>query len=201
VAAAIRGSAVRGALVAALDDWAVCTADKDERDWLLEVARQADPDPDGWRDRIQDPKAWDDPAALAELARTVPVGRRSVSPLLALGERLTLAHRDATPLLKPLHRENPADFWVNLILGNVLLPFAPQEAEGYYLAALAIRPRAAVSYCAVGDALRRHNDFAEATEYYHQALQLDAGYARAHSDLGLTLQAQGRLDEAIPCYR
>ena len=67
VAAAVRASAVRGALVAALDDWAACIADKDQRDWLLDVARQADPDPEGWRDRIQDPHAWDEPAALAEL--------------------------------------------------------------------------------------------------------------------------------------
>ena len=124
-----------------------------------------------------------------------------MSLLLALGERLTAADRDATPLLKRVQKEHPADFWANLILGNALLRFAPQEAEGYYRSALAIRPRAAVGYCAVGDALRHHNDLAEAAEYYQQALQLDAGYARAHSDLGLTLQAQGRLDEAIPCYR
>jgi serine/threonine-protein kinase len=201
VAAAVRASAVRGALVAALDDWANCVAEKDQRDWLLEVARQADPDPEGWRDRILDPKAWDDPVALAKLARTVPVARRSVALLLALGERLTEARRDVTPLLKRVQKENPSDFWANLILGNALLRFAPREAEGYYRAALANRPRAAVGYCAVGDALRLQNELAEATEYYRKALQLDAGYARAHSDPGLTLQAQGRLDQAIPCYR
>jgi serine/threonine-protein kinase len=201
VAATVRASAVHGALVAALDDWANCSAEKDERAWLLLVARQADPDPEGWRDRILDPKAWDDPAALAELARTVPVARRSVSLLLALGERLTAARRDATLLLKRVQKEHPADFWPNLILGNALLQVAPREAEGYYRAALALRPRAAVGYCAVGDAMRLQNDRAEATEFYRQALQLDAGYARAHSNLGLTLQAEGRLDEAIPCYR
>jgi serine/threonine-protein kinase len=201
VAAAVRASAVRGALVAALDDWATCIADKDQRDWLLEVARQADPDPEGWRDRIQDPKAWDTPVALAELARTVPVARRSVSLLLALGERLTAARHDATALLKRVQKEHPDDFWANLILGNALLRFSPREAEGYYRAALAIRPHAAVGYCAVGDALRLQKELPEATEYYRKALHLDGGYARAHSDLGLTLQAEGRLDEAIPCYR
>jgi serine/threonine-protein kinase len=201
VAAAVRASAVHGALVAALDDWATCSTDKDQRDWLLEVVRRADPDPEGWRERIQDPKAWDDPMALAELARTVPVARRSVSLLLALGERLTAARRDVTPLLKRVQEKHPDDFWANLILGNALLPLAPPEAEGYYRAALAIRPQAAVSFCAIGDALRHQNLLAKATEYYQKALQLDAGYARAHSDLGLTLQAQGRLDEAIPHCR
>jgi serine/threonine-protein kinase len=201
VATAVRASAVRGALVAALDDWAICIAEKDQRDWLLEVLRQADPDPEGWRDRILDPKAWDDPVALAELAGTVPVAGRSVSLLLALGERLTEARRDVTLLLKRVQKANPADFWANLILGNALLPLAAREAEGYYRAALAIRPGAAVGYCAVGDALRRQNALTEATEYYERALQLDAGYARAHSDLGLTLQVQGRLNDAIACYR
>src|SRR5262249_30082701 len=50
-AAAISRSPVHYALVAALDDWAVCTADKARRDWALEAARKADPDPHGWRDR------------------------------------------------------------------------------------------------------------------------------------------------------
>jgi serine/threonine-protein kinase len=201
VAAAVQASAVRGALVAALDDWATCIADNDERNWLLEVARQADPDPEGWRDRIMDPKKWKDPGASIELARIVPPEGRSVSLLLALGQRLTVDRRDVTPLLKRVQKEHPDDFWANLILGNALLPLEPREAEAYYRAALAIRPRAAVGYCAVGDALRLQKELAVATEYYQKALQLDAGYARAHSNLGLTLQAKGRLDEAILCYR
>jgi eukaryotic-like serine/threonine-protein kinase len=201
VAAAVRASAVRGALVAALDDWATCIADDAEGNWLLEVARQADPDPEGWRDRIMDPKTWNNRGALIELSRTVPAEGRSVSLLLALGERLTVGLRDATPLLKRVQKEHPDDFWANLILGNALLPLEPREAEAYYSAALAIRPRAAVGYCAVGDALRLQKELAVATEYYQKALQLDAGYARAHSGLGLTLQAEGRPDEAILCYR
>jgi serine/threonine-protein kinase len=201
VAAAVKASAVSGALVAALDDWANCIAEKDQRDWLLDVARQADPDSDGWRDRILDPKAWDDPVALADLSREVPVAGRSVSLLLALGERVTAARRDATPLLKRVQKEHPDDFWTNLILGNALLQLSPRQAESYYRAALAVRPKAAVGYCAVGDAKRIQNDLPEATEYYRKALQLDADYSRAHSNLGLVLQAEGRQDEAIPCYR
>src|SRR5262249_13264186 len=48
VAARVRGSAVRVALMAALDDWAVCATEKGRRDWLLAVAKTADPDPHGW---------------------------------------------------------------------------------------------------------------------------------------------------------
>jgi serine/threonine-protein kinase len=201
VAAKVKASAVRGALVAALDDWATCITEKGRRDWLLEVARRADPDPAGWRERIFDPAAWEDPAALAELARTVP-GRQPVSLLLALGERLKAVGGDAPGFLKRVQKEHPADFWANLILGNALLRYqAPGEASGYYRAALASRPGAAVGYCAVGDALRLQNSPTEAAEYYEKALRLDPHYARAHSNLGLAFQAQGRLDEAIGYYR
>jgi serine/threonine-protein kinase len=201
VAAAVRASAVRGTLVAALDDWAVCSSDKEQRDRLWEAARLADPDPEGWRDRILDPAAWDDPTALAGLAQAVP-GGQSVSLLMALGERLQAVGGDATSFLKRVQKEHPADFWANLILGNALLRYrAPAEASGYYRAALAGRPGEAVGYCAVGDALRHQNMLAEATEYYEKALRLAPQYARAHSNLGLALQAEGRLDEAIVCYR
>jgi eukaryotic-like serine/threonine-protein kinase len=202
VAATINTSAVRGALVAAVHDWAVCSANNAQRDWLLDVARQAESDPeDGWRDRILDPAAWEDPTALAELARTVPE-TLSISLLLALGERLKAVGGDARTFLKRVQKEHPADFWVNLILGNALVfRREPAEASGYYRAALGSRPRAAVGYCAVGDTLRLQKSLEEATEYYQKALQLDPKYARAHSNLGLTLQAQNRLDEALPYYQ
>jgi tetratricopeptide (TPR) repeat protein len=201
VAARVQASAARGALVAALDDWAICLTDKDQRDWLLEVARQADPDPAGWRDRIFKPTTWDDPAALADLAQKVPVEGLSVSLLLSLGERLRAAGQDAAPLLKRVQKKHPADFWANLILGNALLQKDPREASGYYRAALASRPREAVGYCAVGDALRLQKELGDAADYYKMALQLDPNYARTYNNLGLVLQNQGRLDEAIDYHR
>src|SRR5207302_9913351 len=128
VAARIQPATVRVALLAALDDWAVCATDKVQRDWLLAVARKADPDPHGWRDRIRDPASWEDPAALAELARTVPVSSSSVSLLLALAERLGAAGGDAPAFLKRLQPGHPADFWVNLILGAALPAACPGDA-------------------------------------------------------------------------
>src|SRR5262249_36777376 len=59
VAARINASLAPQALVAALDDWAICVADDARRGWLLKVARLADPHP--WRDRVRDPLAWLDP--------------------------------------------------------------------------------------------------------------------------------------------
>jgi serine/threonine-protein kinase len=200
VAARVKASAVRPALAAALDDWAVCS-DKDHRDWLLDVARQANPDASGWRDRILDPKTWDDPVALADLARTVPAEGPPVSLLLALAERLKAVGGDWEPLLRRVQKEYPADFWANLVLGNAVLQRQPWEAGGFYRAALTSRPGDAVGYCAVGDALRLQNLLADAADYYQKAIQRDTQYARAHSNLGLVLQERGRMDEAMDCYQ
>jgi serine/threonine-protein kinase len=201
VAARIDASAVRGALVAALLDWAVCASNREQRAWLLEVVRQTESDSDVWRRRALDPPTWENSETLNELARRAPAAGPSVSLLLALGERLRNTGADSVPFLRRVQKENPTDFWANLMLGNAMLQWLPLEAAGYYRAALASRPGTAVGYCAVGDALRLQNRIEEAIDYYKNALRLDRGYSRAHSNLGLALQAQGRLDEAINCYR
>ncbi len=100
-----------------------------------------------------------------------------------------------------MQNEHPADFWANLIVGNATLQWAPQEAAGSYRAALASRPRAAVGYCAVGDALRFQHWPDQAIDYYEKALELDPGYVRAYSNIGDARGDQGRLDEAIDYYR
>jgi serine/threonine-protein kinase len=201
VAARVHGSSVRLALMAALDDWAVCTADKDRRDWLLAVARTADPDPNGWRDRIRDPASWEDRDALNELARTVPVREQPVSLLLAFGERLAAAGGDAPAFLRQVQCEYPADFWANLIIGDAVLKTAPAEAGGYYRAALASRPGKAVAYTALGDALYGQNLREQVLGYYRRAVEIDPKYARGHTNLGNFLRDAGQLDEAIACYR
>ncbi len=200
VAATIDASAVRGALVAAVYDWAVCTSDRAQRAWLLEIARQTESSSGGWRDRLFDAGVWEDERALAELARTAPVVTEPVSLLLALGERLRVTHGDAAPFLRQVQQAHPADFWANLIAGNAILQTAPQEAAGFYRAALASRPAAAVGYCAVGDACKLQNSPDLAIDYYKKALQLDPAYVRAYSNVGVAMQEKGELNEAIDYY-
>jgi serine/threonine-protein kinase len=201
VAARVNASAVRVALIAALDDWAICARDKARRDWLLTIARQTDPDPLGWGDRIRDGAKWDDRAALAELADTVPVSGLSVSLLLALGERLGVTGDHAPAFLKRVQKDHPADFWANKVLGDALFRTAPVEAAGYYRAALARRPEAAVASTALGDALRMQQRHDEAIGYHRQALKLDPNYARGQTNLGNCLKDAGQMAEAIACYR
>jgi serine/threonine-protein kinase len=118
VAARVNASAVRVALIAALDDWTVCVTDKSRRDWLLNIARETDPDPLGWGDRIRDSAKWKDLAALSELAETVPVRGQSVSLLLMLVQRIRAAGGKPQALLKRVQKDHPADFWANISLGD-----------------------------------------------------------------------------------
>jgi serine/threonine-protein kinase len=197
----IAGSPVSGALVAALYDWSVCAADRAQRGWLLDVARQADSVPGDWHERVLDPAVWDDRHALEELTETAPVASEPVSLLLALGQRLRMAGGNAVPFLRRVQQEYPADFWTNLAMGNALLPDAPRQAVGALRAALASRPGAAVGYCAVGDCFRLQQDLDTASGYYEKALRLDPTYARTYNNLGLVLQARGRMDEAINLHQ
>jgi serine/threonine-protein kinase len=197
----IQASAVRVALNAALDDWSVCAVDKERCDWLLGVARKADPDPNGWGDRIRDPASWEDAPALIELAQVVPAREQSVSLLLALGERLEKAGGDAPAFLKRVQADHPADFWANLVLGDALVGASPAEAGGFYRAALASRPGAAVGYAALGDAYNGQHLREEAIKYYRWSVQIDPQYARGHTNLGNILNSSGLTEEAIACYQ
>jgi serine/threonine-protein kinase len=195
----VKESTARDALVAALDDWATCAADSQRRSWILNVARESDPDPE-WRDRIRDPEKWNDKTRLGELdelARAAPVSSSSMPVLMATGEYLNQAGRDSSALLRRVQREHPAEFWPNLILGEALIIRAPAEAANYFRAALAARPEAAAGYDAVGDTLVAKQDFEDALDYYSQALALDPKYARAKTNLARALVGLGRFDEAI----
>lgn len=199
VAARVQDSVVRVALLAALDDWAVCTSDPDLRDWLLAVARKADPD--AWRDRARDPATWEDATALAALASSTSIADEPVSLELALAERLANAKGDSLSFLRQI--AHPADFWDNMTLGTEFMRHANKanEAAGYFRAALGSRPHAPVAYNAVGDAMRRQRRLEEAIVYYERAIELDGQYARAHTNLGITFWASGNHDLAMECFQ
>ena len=190
VATQLRASPLRETLLAALDDWAVCSTDKLRQDWLLRVARQVDPD--AWRDRFRDPVAWGNRATLAELARVAPVAGQPPSALLALGERLQIAGEDGTGLLRRVQEEYPDDFWTNFTLAKVLYGTAkqgkgdPAQAVVYYQRALQFRPQALAVRNNLGLVLYEKfwmDDNASAwgpgaISVYHQALQSDPTFAR-----------------------
>ena len=200
----VKASAVRTPLVAALDDWAVCSSDDIRRDWVLRVARGADPD--AWRDRVRDPAAWRDVVALAELARAAPVAEQPPPLLLALGERLHLAGGDGIGLLRRVADQYPDDFWVNFTLARALYGAFRQgkgdwvAATPYYQKALDLRPKAGAVQNNLGLVLVDVGwleDNADgrwgpgAITTFRRALRIDPNFAPARNNLGLCLKRAG----------
>jgi tetratricopeptide (TPR) repeat protein len=200
----IRASAVRLPLVAALDDWAVCSPDGVRRAWVLRVARGADPA--DWRDRVRDPAAWGDGAALAELARKAPVAEQPPPLLLALGERLQLAGGDGIGLLRRVQEQYPDDFWTNFTLARVWYS-AWREGKAdwitvapYYEKALGIRQKAIAVYNNLGLVLVDVGWLEDNTggrrgpgaiTIFRKALHIDPDFAPARNNLGLCLKRAG----------
>jgi serine/threonine-protein kinase len=209
VAARVRASGVRHALVDALDDWAVYLDSGARLNWVLGVVRRADPDP--WRDRVRNAKAWTDltrlgrlaSVASARLAAEAPA--RGLSPRFAAFIALRLYHLggDAEGLLRAALARRPGDFWVNFVLGDTLYRRKKQtgEAVGFYRAALALRPDVAAVHNDLGNALCALHKRGEAVAEYRRAIQLDSKLTLAHYNLGHALYAQGKLAEAVAAYR
>jgi predicted Ser/Thr protein kinase len=151
VAAAVAASPIRGPLIAALDDWSVCTSDESRRHWIFEVARIADPDPSGWRDRAR--VAGLSKQSLTQLAETAVVREQSVQLLVALAQRMQVAGADPTEFLRRVQQQYPGDFWACFTLADALSGINNEECVRFYQAALAIRPETAIAHHNVGRAL------------------------------------------------
>jgi tetratricopeptide (TPR) repeat protein len=201
VARVVRASAVRPWLVAALDDWAATTSDQRLRRRLLVIARKADPDP--WKDRVRDPDAESDRAALDRLVRECDLVRTAPELLAGLAGQLQARGADGLTLLRRAQREHPGDFWLNLALGNALhdQPGRLSEAIGYYRAAVGIRPGSAVAQANLADLLLRRGDADGASAAARRAVALDPANAGVHATHGYGLLEQGRPEEARAAFR
>ena len=113
VAGRVRESNISNALVDALDHWSANAVDPRNRPWILDVARRADPDLTGWRDRARDPELRKKPAALVEVIRTARVAERSVPLFLALDRQLDPRDPERLQFLKKVQQAHPDDFWAN----------------------------------------------------------------------------------------
>jgi serine/threonine-protein kinase len=193
----VRGSSVRVPLVAALDDWAASTRDDQRRAWLLEVARQADPD--RWRDRARQPALWRDRDGLRALLAEEDATDQSSQLVVALGEQLLRLGGDAVGLLRRAQGRHPDDFWLNLELG--LLEDEPAEAAAYYRAALALRPNTVAARNNLGNVLRDQGKREEAEREFRTAIRLDLKLAHPHFGLVRVLREQGKGEEAEREYR
>jgi tetratricopeptide (TPR) repeat protein len=205
VAARVRASGVAGALVAALDDWALVAREPKTGLWLLGVARRAAPDL--WGDRFRDPVAWRDQQALQTLADEilqdggVKLDQLSPQVLASLGRRLAEPTK-SVQLLRAAQRRYPSDFWLNLYLASGLRPTKQMdEALGYYRVAVALRPEVAAAHNDLGNALDENKDLEGAIEEYRTAIALDHKLAYAHFGLGRALSAKGDMERAVASYK
>jgi serine/threonine-protein kinase len=199
VGARVRSSAVREAVVAALDDWAGITNDESRREWLLAVARAADPDQN--RDRLRQPGLWLDKEALAQLHEREPAAVLSPQLATALARALRNRGGDEAPLLRAAQARHPDDFWINYELGIALYGMQEWgEAVAHFRAALALRPRAAAVHNNLGYALYRLGKKDEAVGHYEDALRIDPNLALTHNNLGVALADREKFDEAVGHY-
>jgi serine/threonine-protein kinase len=201
VAARVQASPIRNALVAALDHWSEITRDPARKDWVLAVAQGADQDLTDWRVRARTPAIRRNPATVAELAAAAPVDQ-PVALLLALGKDMGPAVPPRLRFLRRVQQAHPGDLWVNLRLGDVLLESRkPGEAVGYFQAALAVRPAAAVVHNNLGVALGLTGRYPEALEQHQRAVQLEPATALFQYNLGVLLARLDHLDEALDPLR
>jgi tetratricopeptide (TPR) repeat protein len=194
----VKASALRYVLAAALDFWADVATETDLVLRLLEVARQADPDP--WRDQVRDIKVWQDLPRLKLLAADVEPKRQTPQILLLLAQRLrgSGSQNAAADLIRKALLHHPTDFWLNVYLTFVIDD--PGEKIGCYRAALALRPDSAPAHGNLGAFLQGRKDLKGAMGCYQKALELDPKYTQAHNNLGTVLKELGDLDGAVACY-
>ena len=196
VAARIRGSDVRDALVSAVDDWAFYVGG-DRHAWLLAVAQAADVDPAGWRARARDPAAWRTVGQLQAVADQAPVADEPVAVLLSVERQLRYSKVDSVPFLVRVQRAHPADFYVNLTLGGVLWERGRlSEAIRYYQAAVALRPEAVVPRRDLAMVLTAAGRPDESVAELREAVRLGPVGPDVHNALANALLQLGRCDES-----
>jgi serine/threonine-protein kinase len=228
---AARPRAVALAAAAALDTWAVVRryvalarpgdADPSSARRLLAVARGADPDP--WRNALRDSLDAGDSASLLRLADDPDLDRRGPVGLWLLGHSLEItgSHGRALDVLRRAHRRYPNDYWLNTELGLTWIGGVRsglgatsawvtnlgvadprhQQAESYFMAAVAVRPRSGSAHLLLAQSLLNQGKWDECFAEFREALRLQPGDATIHNSLGIAYQARGELGRAAAEYR
>jgi serine/threonine-protein kinase len=138
-AAVVKGSQVRDILLVFLHDW-LYWAPAENRERLRALVDVADADP--WRRAFRDARLRNDVRMLEELAQAPDAAAQPPALLSGLGGALLADGQPdvARALLRAAQRRYPGDFWINYLLGHSLEREHPQEAVGYFRAAVAVRP-------------------------------------------------------------
>ena len=196
-AAQIRNSAIRELLVAFLYDWLLFWVWDSHKDKLLAVLDQADDD--DWRRRLRKTlgTAYDHGARMDLLRdRQAP----DQPPLILGGLAYAILKRgiegeEARALVRAAQQRHPDEFWINYHMGYISLAERPQEAVGYFRAAVASRPESSQAHIMLGRALHDAGDTDGAIAAFRKAIPLTSNRAGAR-DLARALAPRGGLSEA-----
>ena len=170
--------------------------------WLLAVAREADPDPTGWRDWFRDPRVWRDHAAPKKLSDEADLARLSVPLVLSAAGSGAPRRGDLIDLLERAVRQHPDDLLINTYLALALEEVGhSSEAIRYYQAAVALRPEVPWVHQNIGVSLMSLGRFDEAIASYREAIRLDPEDRRPYPFLGYALAQTGRTDEAFAYFQ
>jgi tetratricopeptide (TPR) repeat protein len=195
----IAASAVKGDLIAAVDDWALHEPDAATRDRLLEIARAADPG--DWTDRLRDPGTWKQKAAVAQLAADADPATVPPAALSVLWELMRRNGLNPAPLLAAARAKHPSDFELAFALGLWHTHGGDGPEVGAFEAARALRPENVAVWGNLGDALVRRGDYNGAVAAYQKITELDPRLPAAHFHLGIALKDKGDVDGAIAAYK
>ena len=146
LAAKIKASDIRNALLVAFDNWSFCARDPRRRRWASDVAQQAGGDTAGWRGRVRDPAIWKDEATLFKVIETAPFPEQSVALLLAIELHTDAPGKPRVAFLKRLHERHPRDFWIHGVLPSSIFGCPGHERRN-----VGPRPRAVYYRNRVGE--------------------------------------------------
>jgi serine/threonine protein kinase/Flp pilus assembly protein TadD len=202
---------IAAALAVALDDWANVRwqlPNHDEASWrrLVAAAQAADPDPlrnqlrNLWGREIEE--AWTE---IEQLAVSVPGQTLDPTTVILVAQVLNNAglYADAEALLRERQERCPGDFWINMETGYHVMQRSPgkwAEGEGFYRAALAVRPGNALVRANLGNALMQQGKSGEAERAFREAIRQSPNNGRAHAGLGSLYWKQGRWSQAITAF-
>ena len=155
-------------------------------------------DDDEWRRRLRKTLTGSLRSRRAALPVTGP--EAPDQPPLILGGLAYILNRgtegeEARALVREAQLRHPEDFWINLHLGYILLAERPQEAVGYFRAAVASRPESSQAHIMLGRALHDAGDTDGAIAAFRNAIPLTSNRAGAR-DLARALAPRGGLEEA-----
>ncbi len=200
-AEAIRTSAIRTHLVAALDDWTFVRNGFKQRARGALTALADLADDDLWRKRLRRAASSRDRGSLEELAKAKDVVQQPLANLVLLSRALLGARSTAVAerLTRRAQANHPGDFWINFELAVTLSRRRSKDwtqVVRFYQGTLTLRPRSAVVHNNLGYALDEQEKFAEAEAAYHRAIELHPAYAWAYINLGVCLAKQRKLAKA-----